>query len=73
LPKPVRGKRLCVLNGFNDVLIEPFVPDRAIIALDIGILLRFAGLDMVRRNALFFSPCYQLSTDIFRAIVHAYS
>ena len=31
---------MCLLNAFDDVLVEPFVPDRAVIAFDVGVLLR---------------------------------
>ena len=37
---------LRLLDVFNDVLIQPFLPDGAVVALDIGVLLGLAGLDM---------------------------
>ena len=39
-PEPIRGLILCLLYSFKNVLIEPFVADRAIVALDVGVLLR---------------------------------
>jgi hypothetical protein len=35
------------LDCFDDVLVEPFIPNSSVIALDIGILLRLARLDIL--------------------------
>ena len=35
-PEPLRGMVLGLLDGFDDVLVQLFVPDSAVIALDIG-------------------------------------
>ena len=48
---------------------EPFVPNRAIVALDIGVLLGFARLDIFNRYAPFLGPLHQQATYIFRAVV----
>ena len=53
------------------MLSQPFASNGAIVAFDIGVLLGFAWLDVCEPNALFLSPCYQFSTDIFRAIIYA--
>jgi hypothetical protein len=29
---------LCLSNGFKDILAEPFTPNRAVVAFDIGVL-----------------------------------
>jgi len=58
------------LEVFNDVLVQPFMPDRAIIALDISVLLRLSGLDVLDGNALFISSFQQLTTDILRPIIY---
>ena len=63
---------LCLLDAFDDALIQPFVPDRAVVALDAGILLGLPRLDMLDRNALFLGPFSQLFTDIFRANADPY-
>jgi hypothetical protein len=42
----LRGEVLSLLDGFDNAPIEPFVPDSAIVALDIGVLLRLAELDI---------------------------
>jgi hypothetical protein len=46
------------------------MPDRAVVALNVSVLLRLPGLNVLDDNALFFSPFQQLATDIFRAIIH---
>lgn len=60
---------LCLLDAFDDVLVEPFVPDRAVVALDAGVLLRLSWLDVLDSNTLFLGPFLQLFTDVFRAAV----
>ena len=40
---------LGLLDCFDDVLVEPFVPNCAVVALDIGVLLGLAGLDVLDR------------------------
>ena len=60
---------LGLLDGFNDVLVEPFVANRAVVSLDVGVLLRLAGLDVLDRDAPFLGPDQQLPTDVFRAVV----
>lgn len=60
---------LCLLDGLDDVLVEPLMPNRPIVALDAGVLLRLAGLDVLDRNPMFLSPFHQLATDVFRVVV----
>ena len=50
---------------------QPVVAHGAIVALDVRILLRVAGLDKGQCNALLLSPGSQRSTDVFRSIVTA--
>ena len=69
-PQPLRGEVLRLLDVFNDVLAQPFVPDCAVVALNVNVLLRLSGLDVLDANALLLSPFQQLATDIFRAIIH---
>lgn len=47
----MRGEALGLLD---DVLVEPFMPDDAVIALDIGVLLELSGLDVLDGDAPFF-------------------
>lgn len=46
------------------------MPDRAVVTLDIGVLLRLARLDMGGDDVSFPGPCQKCATDVFRAIIH---
>ena len=63
---------LSLLDAFDDVLVEPFMSDGAVVALDIGVLLGLSGLDVQDGNPMFLGPDQQLFTDVFRAIVDPY-
>lgn len=69
-PEPFGSLVLCLLYGFKDVLSQPFAANRAVIALDIGVLLRLAGLDVFYPDIVLLSPFHELSTDIFRSVVY---
>lgn len=43
--------------------------DRPVVALDVGVLLRLAGLDVGQRNALLLGPGHQRGIDVFGAVV----
>ena len=49
---------------------EPFTPNRAVVALDIGVLLGLSGLDVCQKNALLFGPFHELAADIFGPIIN---
>lgn len=56
-PMPMLGRSLlCLLDGFKDILAQPFAANRSIVPLYISILLGFTWLDMFKANALFLSP-----------------
>ena len=44
--------------------------DRAVVAFDIGILLRFSGLDILDFDPVFPGPLQKLPADIFRTIIN---
>ena len=44
------------------------MPDGAVGALDIGVLLGLAGLDVLDGNTMLSCPFHQLFTDVFGAI-----
>ena len=46
----MRGVVLGLLGGFDDVLVEPFMLDRAVVTPDAGVLL---GLDVLNGDAAF--------------------
>ena len=48
-----------LLNGREDVLPEPFLADGPVVAFDISVLLRFAGLDVGERDVLLLRTCLQ--------------
>lgn len=50
---------------------HPVVTHRAVIALDISILLRPARLDEVNANTAFGSPGQRHSADVLRAVIAA--
>ena len=60
-----------LLYAFDDVLVEPLRPKRAVATLDVRVLLGLHWLDMVDDNRMFLSPFYQLFAYLFRAIVNA--
>ncbi len=65
-PEPLRGVILSLplavrLDAFDDVLIEPLMPVRAVVALDLGVLLGLAGLDVLDDNPMLLNPFHQLS------------
>jgi hypothetical protein len=66
----LHGEVLSLLNGFDDVLSEPFVIDLPVIALDVGILLYFSGSDLLDGSSLLLGTYAQLANDVLRAVVH---
>ena len=48
------------------------MPDGAVVALDVGVLLGLAGLDVLDGDAPFPGPDQQLAADVFRAVVDPY-
>ena len=61
---------LGLLDAFDDVLVEPLLPDSAVVTLDIGVLLRLAGLDMLDGYSQFLGPDQKLATDVFWAVIN---
>ena len=53
-PEPFGGGIFDLLNRSKQVLSEPLVPDGAIVALDVSILLRLAWLDVLDGNSSLF-------------------
>ena len=68
-PEPLRGVALGLLDAFDDVLVEPLMPNRAVVAFDVGVLLGLSWLDVLDGDAPFLGPDQQLATDVFRAVV----
>ena len=53
-PEPLCCWVLRLINGFKDVLAQPFVAEGAIVTLDISVLLGFVWLDVFEPNADYF-------------------
>lgn len=51
-------------TGMLSARAKPLVPDCAVLALDVGVLLRLAGLDMLNCNAQCFLTFQQLATAV---------
>ena len=68
-PDPIRGEVPNLIEIAPKVLRQPFISDRPIESLDIGILLRLAGLDVLELNPRLFSPAGDRPTDIFWSVV----
>ncbi|CCG42271.1 hypothetical protein PHAMO_340144 [Magnetospirillum molischianum DSM 120] len=57
-------------DGFKEDLPQPFMPpDRPVVTLDIGVLLRLAGLDVLEADAVHLGPFHQRAADIFGAVI----
>lgn len=67
--EPLLGNPLGLLDAFENVKGQPFVPDRSIVTIDIGILLELAGLDVGQGGAPVVYPCHDSIADVFRAVV----
>ena len=59
---------LGLLDAFDDVLVQPFMPARAVVTRDVGVLLRLTGLEVGQGDALFLSPFQRCMPDVFRAV-----
>ncbi|MNL02312.1 hypothetical protein D3C87_1228130 [compost metagenome] len=66
---PLYGKLLRLLNAFDDMLVEPFISDGAIIAFDIRILSWPARLDVRQGDVLGCSQFHPFATAAFWAII----
>jgi hypothetical protein len=53
----------------DDVLIKLHMANRAVVAPDISVLLRLAGLDMLDPDVSLRSPFHQSAVKLFRAVV----
>jgi len=54
------------------MLVQPFVANCSIVAFDVGVLTRIAGLNISQRYLPYFSPCFEVPTNVLRAVVEAY-
>ena len=59
-----------LLDRCEVVLSQPFVADGSVVAFYISVLLRLAGLNVVKCNAMILRPLTKCVADVFRPIVH---
>jgi hypothetical protein len=71
-PQPVIGQQADLLDRFKDVGAEHFLAIAAIEALDVGILIRLARLDVAQLDALSLAPVDERLGGQFGAVVEAY-
>ena len=68
-PHPLRGSLLHLGQTVPVVLAQPLMPNRSVEPLDIGILLRLAGLNVSQLDTGLLRPGGDGGTDVLRAIV----
>lgn len=68
-PEPRSGNLMHVVNCFEVVEVQPFVPDSPVIAFDLGVLLRLSGHDVAQGDAPVFRRLRERGADNFLAIV----
>ena len=68
-PHPVGRIVLNLLNGFEQVMVKPVVANGSVVAFDIGVLLRIAGLDVLKPDTSAFGPGDEGSADVLRAVI----
>lgn len=68
---PVFGHSASVVEGLEVVAGEDFGPEGSIESLDVGVLGRFARLDVDERDAVTGRPVLQGLTDEFRPVVES--
>src|SRR5574344_657371 len=66
---PTGNNFSCLGQGFKPVLVEAFVPELAIEALNVGVLRWLARLNEDVLNSSCLHPCHKSSTCEFRPVV----
>ena len=70
-PQPAGCKILDFIERFKQVMGQPVVAHRGVIALDISVLLRLARLDVADANAALGGPGQRHGADVLRAVIAA--
>jgi putative transposase len=52
----LRSVVLSLLYAADDILVQPFMPDGTVVAFDLGILLRFSGLNVLDADSAHLCP-----------------
>ena len=71
LGQPVVGDGLDLLDGIEQPGVEHFGPEGAVEALDVGVLVGLAGLDVVQRDAPALGPRDEFAAGHLRPVIHA--
>jgi hypothetical protein len=65
----LRRGELSLADPFEQMLVEPFMPDRSIESLDIRVLRRFAGLDEQQLDPALSSLNLELDAEHLASVV----
>ena len=68
-PQPAGGKFLDFVERLEQVMGETVITNRAVVALNVGILLGLAGLDEIDADTAFCGPCQGHCAYVFRTVV----
>ena len=71
-PHPLRGSLLHLGQTVPVILAQPLMPNRSVEPLDVGILLRLAGLDVSQLDTGLLRLGSDGATDVLRAVVAPY-
>ena len=71
-PHPLRGSLLHLGQTVPVILAQPLMPNRSIEPLDVGILLRLAGLNVSQLDTGLLRLGSDGATDVLRAVVAPY-
>ena len=70
-PEPTHCFVLHLLDCLEQGSGKPSVADRSVVALNVGVLLRFAWLDVLDPDALLLCPGEQRAADVFGTVIAA--
>ncbi|MNR51429.1 hypothetical protein D3C85_1711020 [compost metagenome] len=56
-------------DRLEQIMPQPVVTHRAVVALDVGVLLWISWLDVLQANPVLFRPQNKLTADVLRAVV----
>src|SRR3990167_7171292 len=68
-PHPASCMFLHLSNRLEQIMPQPVVTHRAVVAFDVGVLLWISWLDILQANAVLFRPEHKLAADVLWAVV----
>ncbi len=72
VPHPASGLILHLINRVKQLLRQPVITNGSIEALDVGVLLRLARLNVLDSDSVFAGPGLHSTTDILGAVIAPY-